>query len=190
MRSLIERRRLRRLGRDARGSASIELALLAPLLVAILTTSMEYVRFLIMDQKLERATAMVADIVSQSAFLTLDEIEVVFDSVGQMMDPFDIGADGSVILTSVSGVNGKPLIQWQERHGAGTDSSPLGSAKGQQASLPGTLAVQDGENVILCETFMQYEPMILQDLFTDSRLYRYAVFRPRFGSLDADPRAQ
>jgi Flp pilus assembly protein TadG len=181
-------RGLARLRRCRRGSAAVELALVLPLLATLLMSGMEYVRFLILNQKLERASAMVADVLSQAQIgLTLREIDAVFGAVDQMLEPFELSADGSVIVTSVSGEGAVARVQWQERYGHGSDHSAIG-AKGETASLPYGLTLRDGENVLLAEVYFTYAPMLLEHVLADARLYRVAAYRPRFGPLDQDPR--
>lgn len=179
---------LARFWRDLRGAASIEMALALPLLTGLLLGGFEYTRFLILNQKMERTAATMADLVSQSSKVTIGQLDVLFDTADQMLAPFEIGSDGSIIITSVIGdENGNQIIAWQEKYGHGTDGSEIGS-KGSAASMPSGLSVGEGENVILCEMFMTYEPIFLHSAFEDSSLYRVSAYRPRFGSLDTDPR--
>ena len=45
--------------------------------------------------------------------------------------------------------------------------------------------LRDGENIIACEVFYHYRPMLFDDIVEETTLYRNAFFRPRFGKLDA-----
>lgn len=56
--------------------------------------------------------------------------------------------------------------------------------EGTVATLPKGLVVRDGENIILCEAFFRYEPVVFQEIIKQTTVQRFAVFRPRYGALD------
>ncbi|MDG4603023.1 MAG: TadE/TadG family type IV pilus assembly protein [Defluviicoccus sp.] len=178
--------RLRRLSRDQAASVSLELALVLPLLCALFLSGTEYVRFAILNQKLERATAMVADMIAQSPALTLAEINSLFAVVDDTLQPFALNDDGRVIVSSVTGTATTPVVNWQEDFGHGSDESKVG-AVGATATLPNGLTLADGENVIVSEVYYEYQPILLDDVFNDTILYRVSANRPRFGSLAEPP---
>ncbi len=188
MRSMIPFRGwLRRLWRCRRGVAAVEFAIALPILVVLLIGGAEYTRYCVANQKLERVTASVADLTSQAQSLSLAELQTIFGVVDTMLRPFSIDESGKVIVSSVSGQGSKAVVKWQESYGGSGDQTKVG-AKGATATLPSGLTLRDGENVIVCETFMLFEPMFVSDLINEARLYRVAAFRPRFGSLEQDPR--
>lgn len=174
------------LWRDRVASVSLELALVLPLLILLLMGGTEYVRYTILNQKLERATAMVADLIAQSSTLTAAELDSLFDIVDNILSPFSMNEDGQVIISSVSGTGGAAVVRWQENTGSGADASKIGTAGGT-ASLPHGLTLVDGENVIVSEFFFAYQPILLDDVFEDTLLYRVSAYRPRFGSLAEPP---
>lgn len=178
---------LGRLRRCQAGAAAVEFALSLPLLVTVVIGGAEYTRYCIANQKLERVAASVADLVAQGQGVSLADLQTVFSAVDNMMQPFSLDNAGRVIVTSVSGQSGRPVVQWQEAYGSSSDHSRVG-VKGGTATLPAGLNLRDGENVIVCESFMLYEPMFATDLLEANRLYRVAAYRPRFGALEADPR--
>jgi hypothetical protein len=188
MRSLTGCPLITRLRCCRKGTAMLELALVLPVLVTLLISGAEFTRLVIANQKLERVSASVADMVSQSQSLPLSQLQSIFGMVDRMMAPFPVVTDGTVIVTSVSGVNGKPVVQWQETYGHGSDPSKLGG-RGQEAHLPAGLTLRDEENVIVCEIYLTYEPMVMDRVLDDQKLYRVAAFRPRYGPLDTDPRS-
>ena len=46
------------------------------------------------------------------------------------------------------------------------------------------MSVRDGDNIIACEAYYHYRPMLFKGVIGETTLYRYAFFRPRFGKLD------
>lgn len=108
----------------------------------------------------------------------------MFSAINYIMNPFDLLSGGKIIVSSIVATGGKgPKIAWQRSTGFGDNTSQLGK-EGNGATLPGGLNVRDGDNIIVCEAYFHYEPMLFEGLFADMTLYRYAVFHPRFGKLD------
>jgi hypothetical protein len=176
----------RGLWRDQAASVSLELALILPLLVALFMSGTEYVRFTILNQKLERSTAMVADLIAQSSALTTAELASLFEIVDDTLQPFALSENGRVIVSSVTGTAAVPVVNWQQSFGTGADPSKVGDAGGN-ATLPNGLTLADGENVIVSEVYYEYQPILLDDVFQDTLLYRVSANRPRFGSLAEPP---
>ena len=176
-------RYLRRLLTDRRGVFAVELALATPVLAGLTLGGVEITRFVLLNQKIERTSATMADLVSQSEILTEQNIIKLFDATSQVMTPFDINTDGRLILSSVSADGGgPPKINWQRAYGAPGSASHLGSV-GATALLPAGFQVRDSESVIVAEVFYNYTPLFTSNLIAPVNLYNLAVYRPRFGSL-------
>jgi hypothetical protein len=168
---------------NCRGAVSVELALLLPLLIMLLTGAVETINYVLLNQKLERTSATLSDLVSQSRRMSEGLMLNLFASVDEVMRPYDLRTEGSVLVTSVSLSNGAARIDWQRSSGGGGHDSALGK-QGEAPSLPAGLVLRDGDNVIVCEAWFVYDPVLLNGLLHKSTLYRTAVFRPRFGRLD------
>jgi hypothetical protein len=138
---------------------------------------------LVVNQKVERTSASLADLVAQSAVVTEAGMSNLFEAAKFVMDPFDVAAQGKLIVTSIAAAGGPARIRWQRSYGAGEGDSAFGT-EGSIASLPDGLIVRDGENIVLCEAFFRYEPMVFQDIVKTTTVGRFAVFRPRYGALD------
>ncbi|MGZ8337055.1 MAG: TadE/TadG family type IV pilus assembly protein [Allosphingosinicella sp.] len=177
-----KRRRLR-LGRDERGNFVIELGAALPVLLVLLLGGIELTRFVLVNQKVERTSASLADLVAQSAVVTEAGMNNLFQAAKFVMDPFDVSKQGRLVVTSIAASGGPARIRWQRSYGDAEGSSAFGT-EGSVATLPEGLVVRDGENVILCEAFFRYEPMVFQDIIDETTVRRFAVFRPRYGSLD------
>ncbi len=179
----------RLLRRDARGSVLVELALAIPVLILLFLGGFEVARLFLLDQKLDRASASMGDLVSQAEGLSANDLPDIFAAVGRVLEPFDLGARGVVIVTSVSGVAGAPpTINWQ-RSGGGTLTA--GSAiglEGEDAQMPSAFPMRPAENVIVAEVIYDFAPFIFPSVVGDKRLYHRAFFRPRFSPLtELDP---
>jgi Flp pilus assembly protein TadG len=180
------RRFLRALGRDRRGTLAVEAAMAVPVLAVLLLGGIEITRFVLLNQKLERTSATVADLVSRSEKLYAAELPTVFMAAGFTFDPFDLADDGRVIVSSIYKTSGTPArVVWQRAYGAGSGSSTFG-VQGANAVLPAGFIVRDGENVIVSETFFDFVPLFTGDMFgvLEARtLSTHSLMRPRFGPL-------
>ncbi|MGZ9035319.1 MAG: TadE/TadG family type IV pilus assembly protein [Rhodospirillales bacterium] len=161
----------------------IELGAALPVLLVLLLGGIELTRFVLVNQKVERTSASLADLVAQSAVVTEAGMNNLFQAAKLVMDPFDVSKQGRLVVTSIAASGGPARIRWQRSYGDAEGSSAFGT-EGSVATLPEGLVVRDGENVILCEAFFRYEPMVFQDIIDETTVRRFAVFRPRYGSLD------
>ena len=181
---------LQRLLKHEDGSILVETAFVMPILILMLLGTVEVGRYLLAHQKLERAAASVADLVSQSPdTVSMAEIMTLFGIVPHITSPYDVEASGRVILTSVTR-QGEPMttrVSWQV-DGMGTlpVSSQIG-APGEIADLPGGFQLLDGETVIIAEAWYDYEAYFLEDIDPTGPIYHRALYRPRLSSLSVAP---
>jgi hypothetical protein len=138
----------------------------------------------LLHQKLDRLGVAASDLVSQGETITNAQLADIFSATGLIAEPFTIGADGVVIVSSIYRTGGVTTIRWQ-RNGTGSLSatSRLG-AEGAPPAFPTGFVLKDGESVIFAEVFYQFRPMFAPDLVPASTLYHRAIFRPRRGTLD------
>lgn len=175
---------IRRFGRNDRGNFLIELAFAMPVMAGLLLTGVEFTRYLLINQKLERTSATIADLVSQSHGMSEAEMASLFSATDMIMEPFNLSADGSLVVSSIGATGSSPArINWQRAYGGGSGGSEFGP-QGAVANLPSGLEVRDGETMVAAEAFYDYEPVIFQEILEARTLYRWAVFRPRFSALN------
>lgn len=175
---------LQRLRRDQRGMAAVELAFAVPIALGLTLNGVEITRYVLLHQKTERASMTVADLVSQGEVLSVDDLTNIFRAGAFITEPFDFNANGSMLVTSVVGSPGGPVVEWQRAFGQNPQSSSFGN-QGSPASLPVGFVVADGESVVMAEIFYNYDPMfggnpMLGGLVGSNTVYHSAVFRPRY----------
>lgn len=176
-------RLFRTLARDRRGALAVEVALAIPVLAGLLLSGVEVTRYVLLNQKLERASATIADLVSRAEKLKESDLSTLFIATEYTVEPFDLADDGRVIISSIAKSSGAPVrIVWQRAFGAGSGSSSFGT-EGGEAVLPSDFVVRDGENVIVGEAFFDFVPVFGGDVLGEKTLHSYAILRPRFGSL-------
>lgn len=174
---------VRRFRRDRRGVLAVELAIAMPVVAGLLLSGIEVSRFVLLNQKIERATATMADLVSQAEILTGGDLNNYYSAARFVMQPYDLSVKGKVIVSSISAAGGNPAqINWQRAYGAGAGSSAYGM-EGGNAAFPSGFLIRDGETVIVAEIFYSYRPLLVEEVMKPVSLYNHAIFRPRFSSL-------
>jgi Flp pilus assembly protein TadG len=180
---------IRRFWTEEVGAVAIEFGLVISALVMILTGCFEAGRYILLHQKLDRASTSVADLVAQSNSMSTAILNDLYVAADRQTLPFDLAARGRVIVSSVY----KPtvdaaVIQWQcEGGGAYASANSTLGTSGDNATMPSTFAVGLGENIIVAEVFYDYQPFLLTGIFEPS-VFRHATFtRPRGTLFTTDP---
>jgi len=192
-----------RLATNDRGTTSIELAIIAPVLMLLLLGTVDIVNYTVTTNRVGRIATQTADAITRQRelFDLLDQSEyqgnytsaigVFFDAANEIAEPIELPAGGRVILSSVANVDGTgPRITWQRTR---TDyqlnvTSTLG-AEGALADMPDGFVLRLNENAIVAEVFYEFQPLTMVAPFLVGgsqsvvRVKRMAIFRPRFGSL-------
>ncbi|MGP1256807.1 MAG: TadE/TadG family type IV pilus assembly protein [Kiloniellales bacterium] len=171
---------LRRLRRSRRGTVLVEMAVLTPILLILLLGAVEFARYVLIMQKLDRAAMSVGDLVSRGTQVTSQDLSNIFDSVGHLMQPFPFPDTGVVLITAVTRSAGNPPeVVWQEV-GAGdlVEISRVGTP-GNEAVLPQNLQPRENESLYVAEVYYSYTPLVFDSFVQQSTLYHWSVFRAR-----------
>lgn len=175
--------RISRFLKDRRGTLAVETAMAIPVLAALVLSGVEVTRYVLLNQKIERASATMADLVSQAETLSEADLVNLFNATGFVVEPFDLAADGRVIISSISRSGGSAArVNWQRGFGAGSGSSTFG-VEGGDALLPAGFVVRDGESIVVGEAFFDFVPIFTGGIMGTTTVYNSAVLRPRFGTL-------
>ena len=130
-------RLLARLWRDDRGFSAAEFGLLLPILLMFSAGTIEYSRLILLTQKLQSSSFILADLTARDKTLSEEQLENIFLAIDNIVQPFEFADEGKAIVSSV-GVDSsdQTVINWQ-RSGSGALSatSELGS-EGGTADLP------------------------------------------------------
>lgn len=180
--------------RDRRGVAALELALIAPVLLLLITGTIDVVRYANTVLTLNRTAANVSDLATQFDTLTAsmtvvhgNEVGVLFQAANEVARPLDLTTAGTVIVSSVANLGAGSRVMWQQR--VGTAVSQIGIAGGIPA-LPTGFMQQAGDNAVFTEVFYPYTPYLLSAPWLGianplTVLYARAVYQPRLGTLTA-----
>jgi len=176
-------RLLRRLRRDRRGSALVEFALTLPVLILLGIGGLDFVTYLLLQQKLQNAAFSLADLAARDKTLSVAQLDNIFMSVQHVTRPFDFAANGRATVTGISATaDNKPKVYWQ-RSGAGSinAASRIGSPGGN-ATLPKDLSIKAGETIIAAELTYDFEPLF-GIVLRPTRLHHSTFVKPRLGAL-------
>lgn len=172
--------------RSEEGIAYVEFALSVPLLLALFMGAVEVTRYIIIIQKLEKASVTVSDIVAQSSTMSSSQLAQLVEAANQVMAPYTFTNNGYVIISSVTktGTN-PPKVNWQ--YGGGgtwTQPSHVGVSGGSATWLP-ISSLDDKENIIIAEVFYNYQPLMVGQVLQGQLIYKISTFKPRFGALNS-----
>ena len=167
------------------GIASVEMAIALPFLVSLLLSGVEVTRYILLNQKLERASTTIADLAAREETISESTIADIFEITEEVMRPFQIDANTTVILSSIikSG-SAAPKVVWQRSYG--TSNTPSSGSQygvtGEDAQLPSSFVMRSGEGVITAEVAHDFKATFLDDLIPDVTLFKDAIYRPRYGA--------
>ncbi len=177
--------RLRRFGRDQRGIAAVEFAVLASALTIALLGGTELSRYTLMHQKMDRVSASVSNMVAQSSTMKSTDFDNMWAAAKQMARPFEIdGVKGKVIISFIVAESDTSYrITWQ-RTGVGTISngSQIGS-EGGLASMPPGVTMKQGDTIVAVEVYALYEAFVFPELIGTSIVYHRSFDQPRLTDL-------
>jgi Flp pilus assembly pilin Flp len=181
----------RRAARDERGVTAIEMACVLFFLSVLILGTFELPRMLLLAQKLERASASMADLVAQidpADGNVQAKINDLMSAASGLLSPYDLGTSGRVIISSIGNPSGtQPTILWRRQSTGGVAATSKVGAVGGQPSMPGGLVVRAGENIIVAEVVYHYKPLFGSLLYDEKTLYSSAYTRPRFSNLTTAP---
>lgn len=179
-----ERGLLGRFRGDEKGGVLIELAFSIPILLIIVLGCVDATRYILINQKLDRVAASMADLVSRSESLTQTQLDDFFVAADQIMFPFDLSTGGRVIVSSVTRPVGEAAqVDWQRfDDGSLTVTSDIGT-EGGNATLPTGFTIREQENFIISEVYFSFQPMFLDNIFESRTLNQTALRRPRVADL-------
>lgn len=180
-------RRCLDLWRDRRGALIAEFAASVPVMMVLVMSGTEVSRYIILQQKLDRATTAVADLVAQEEDITTAKVNAVFDAIPSILAPYAFSDNGAFIVTSVVLDGTTKKIAWQRRStGTFVATSKVGSPGGT-ATLPPGMTIRTNETIVISESFYRFEPIFAPSSFTSwldaETSYHQAFYRPRFGAL-------
>jgi hypothetical protein len=183
------KRWLRNIWHNEHGVAAVEAALLFPVLLTLFIGCTEITFKIWSTQKAEKLAVTLADVVAQGQTVSKEDMEYMVEASDNIMDPFDFGVDGVIIISSVYVAQEQTdaKVNWQCKMPGSFNALSKVGLVGANADLPDELTLAERDNVIVAEIFYKYKPIAPGLMFDESIVYRRAFFKPRLGALTNSP---
>lgn len=186
---------IRNLKKSEKGTILIEFAFVFPVTMMLFMGGFETFRLLMAYRKTNMTVMSVGNLISQNKNLDSDGIENIFTAVKNIMEPLDLGTDGQVFVSYVTGIaGGDNIINLQCK---GTQNASQASKIGIQGDsadlgqLPGNFTIDEFETVVISEVVYRYEPIFLNlstwmksSIFASQDVYNASVQKPRFTEIN------
>jgi len=181
-----------RFRRDRRGVAAIEFALILPILLVLALGCFEVPRYVLLWQRLERASSGVSDLVAQADEpITANQMTDIFSAAKIMMQPYAVLTNGSIVVTSINNPTGGTGVKntWRIACGTVNNTGKLGAvgATPTGSAFPNALSPAIDNEVLVTEVYFTYTPVFKSFIYAGSTLYTAAYTRPRNHNLITSP---
>ena len=159
------------------GQAALEFALIAPLMLVLMLTVIDFSRAIHYMQVMVSLSRQGSNLASRGTTLPASAAAVVAGDA-----PLDLSHNGEVIITSVTNVALVNTITGQSSQGGTSNKSKVGTVIGNRANLPPSTAAMlaPGQTIYVTEIFYSYKPLTpianLLHIVLPSTLYEVAYF--------------
>jgi Flp pilus assembly protein TadG len=141
--------RLRRFVAARKGSAALEFAIIAPMMIFLLFGSVDLLDVLSANKRAQNATSSIADVVARDTEVSNDEVAGLWAALDVLMFP----QDGSAVNLRISSVSIESSttarVVWSEGHGMSA------RVANSTVSLPAAM-MTPGSSVIMAESTYSY----------------------------------
>lgn len=166
---------LRRLSRDRRGSAALEFALVAPILLLLYYGMAEITQGLLLNRRAGHVSTTVGDLIAQSSTVTSAQVEDVFNISSALIAPAST-APLSIRVTSISiDSTGKATVNWCKIRGTALTQLGVGT---RVTDIPTALMV-NGQSLIQADTSYTFTSPIQQTVPTPIIFKKTTYLKPR-----------
>ncbi|KQP72610.1 hypothetical protein ASF41_05120 [Methylobacterium sp. Leaf111] len=198
----MSRQTLKRFGRDGRGIAIIEFALILPLLLTLSAVTFDLVRYVIYMRKLELAASTLADLVARNDTGKITQTDILAISRSQLVmfpEAMSAAKDANVsvwtlLKWSLSGVQFTPTVAgctsnctytpkvvWTSGQKRSCTTPPV-AAPNTAGPSPTTLPSDTfGPGfLVVADVVFSYKPLILQSVVGSIDIAKSFYFAPRY----------
>lgn len=164
---------LRRFARAKKGTAAVEFAIIAPLImVPLLLSSVELIDALGVDARAQNAAASLADVVARDTSVSDAEVEGYWDALEVLMYPNSTD-NVDVRITSIRIIDSSTAeVVWSEVKGGGMTPMQAGSRVtnlDERMMIPGT-------SIIMADSTYTYDSPV-KFLFENGATFRHTAYR-------------
>lgn len=159
-------------GSDRRGTATIEFAFIAPILILFYFAVVELSLLLEASRKVSTTTSVIGDLVAQTDKTTPQEISSILDAADAVMQPLPSGNMEIRVTAARMDLNGDVEVTWSVARNMSAYACGAALAPPDQVLTP-------GQSVIISEVGYDYQPPIGELVTGDVRLEDVFYQRPR-----------
>ena len=145
-------RRWRPFGRDIRGLAAVEFALIAPVMIIMFYGAVELSSAVDCNSRVSQVSSTVADLVAQSTTVSSSDTSNIFSAGNAIFYPYASSNAKIVVSSLVADSTGKVTVAWSDAQ----NTSPRSSVP---ANIPSGL-ISAGGSVIYAEVSYSFTPAI------------------------------
>ena len=153
------RERLVRLAKDRRGVAVVEFALIAPILLIFYFLSMEVSQAIENNKKVSRIGSMVADLVTQNADVSKDDLDAIMAIGSAVLQPYNRSAP-RIVVTGIyitDEASPKARVRWSRKLVNSVFSQA--AVKDTLTTVPEDLRIRD-TFIVRVASELDYRPVI------------------------------
>jgi Flp pilus assembly protein TadG len=166
---IADRIRLRNLSHNNKGTAAVEFALIAPILIVLYLGLAELTLGMMAGRRAGHLAATVGDLTAQSESLTTANINDIFDIGASMLSPFPAGANLKIRISSVTmDASGQARVDWSDGKNMGPNAPGTVIAGITLTQLP------KGESLMMTEVEYDYDSPV------DNFLPGITTFKDKF----------
>lgn len=147
---------LRRFSRDHGGSAAVEFAFIAPVMLLMYFGLAEMTQGMMASRRAHHVASTIGDLVTQSPSMTQASMDDVFLIGDAIIKPFPTGTLSMRVTSIKADAGGTPQVVWSKTKG---NYAPKTTAGGLPAGL-----LTPNESVVMAETTYTYTSPIQQTL--------------------------
>lgn len=170
----------RRLWSNRKGVASIEFAMVVPVMVTMFMGIVEFSQAITVDRRVNQVASSAADLIARTDATTATELNSIMGVVEVLMRPYSetlMKVTVSNVIASTSNAS-NTVVCWSHNHQGGVKNY----AAGDTYTLPAGV-VEAGESVVVVEVKYTYTPLIFKYFITaaiefDDKFY----LKPRLSS--------
>jgi len=162
----------RKFGKDRRGVAAVEFALIAPVMVLLYCGLVELTQGMIAERKANHVASTIGDLTTQADTVSTADLADIFLVGNTIMSPFPTTSLQMRLTSITADANGAPKVTWSRAYGG---MSALGV--GGTVSVPLTLAA--GDSIVMAETKYQYDSVLNYVLPSPVNYSEVYYMRPR-----------
>ena len=143
----------RKFGKDRRGVAAVEFALIAPVMVLLYCGLVELCQAVIAERKANHVASAIGDLVTQAESVSTSDLGDIFTIGNTIMSPFPTATLQMRVTSLVADANGTPKVAWSQGYGG-----MAGMGVGAVVNIPLTLS--PGDSIVMAESKYQYNSVL------------------------------